>query len=44
MDMALLRGEGEQRILFASPRYMDRLVRTAAGWRFHERVLENRRP
>ncbi|MES2258428.1 MAG: nuclear transport factor 2 family protein [Pseudomonadota bacterium] len=44
MDMALLRGEGEQWLLFASPRYTDRLVRTEGGWKFRERVLENRRP
>ena len=44
MDMGLLRGEGGQWLLAASPRYTDRLVRTASGWKFQERVLENRRP
>ncbi|HEX8601124.1 MAG TPA: nuclear transport factor 2 family protein [Pseudoduganella sp.] len=44
MDMALLRGADGQWVVHASPRYADRLVKTAQGWKFLERQLENRRP
>lgn len=44
MDMVLLGAEGGKWIVRSSPRYNDRLVKTADGWKFAERVLELRAP
>lgn len=42
MDMALLRADGKQWLLAAAPRYADRLVKTADGWKFLERQIDAR--
>lgn len=42
MDMALLRAEGSQWMLMAAPRYTDRIVKTASGWKFAERIIDAR--
>lgn len=44
VDMALLRAEGSHWALVSSPRYSDKLVKTAAGWKFLERTLSHRAP
>lgn len=44
VDMALLRAEGAKWVLAAAPRYADKLVRTDNGWKFLERILDQRAP
>ncbi|MET0378201.1 MAG: nuclear transport factor 2 family protein [Spongiibacteraceae bacterium] len=44
VDMGLLRAEGSRWALVSSPRYSDKLVKTAAGWKFLERILHHRAP
>lgn len=44
MDMGLLRAEGARWALVSAPRYDDRLVKTASGWKFLERVIDQRAP
>lgn len=44
MDMILLGADGGRWVVRSSPRYSDRLVKTADGWKFAERVLELRVP
>jgi len=44
VDMALLRAEGTKWVLASSPRYTDKLVKTADGWKFKERLLDQRAP
>lgn len=41
-DMVLLAAVEGAWILAGAPRYVDRFVRTAEGWRFSERILEDR--
>ena len=41
-DMILLAAVEGNWILAAAPRYVDRYVKTDAGWRFAERILEDR--
>ncbi|WP_040337410.1 nuclear transport factor 2 family protein [Candidatus Blastococcus massiliensis] len=41
-DMVLLAAAEGSWVVAAAPRYVDRYVKTAAGWRFAERVLEDR--
>lgn len=42
MDMGLLRANGPHWALASAPRYNDKLVKTAAGWKFQERILDHR--
>ena len=42
-DMILLAAVEGNWILAAAPRYVDRYVKTDAGWRFAERILEDRK-
>ncbi len=44
VDMGLLRAEGSRWVLVSSPRYSDKLVKTAEGWKFLERILHHRTP
>jgi len=44
VDMALLRADGSKWILASAPRYIDKLVRTDDGWKFKERLLDQRAP
>ncbi len=41
-DMILLAAVEGNWILAGAPRYVDRYVKTEAGWRFAERILEDR--
>jgi hypothetical protein len=41
-DMILLAAVEGNWILAAAPRYVDKYVKTDAGWRFAERILEDR--
>jgi hypothetical protein len=40
LDMVLLRLEGEKWVIDGAPRYTDKYVKTADGWKFLERVLD----
>lgn len=44
MDMGLLRANGTHWALVSAPRYNDKLVKTESGWKFLERVLDQRAP
>lgn len=41
-DMVLLAANAGAWVVAAAPRYVDRYVKTADGWRFAERILEDR--
>lgn len=40
LDMVMLRLEGDKWLVDGAPRYTDKYVKTADGWRFLERSLE----
>lgn len=44
VDMALLRAEGNRWVLIAAPRYTDKLIKTDDGWKFLERIIDQRAP